>query len=205
MKRRPQRRTTKTRAGRPPRGSLASTSLATATGDIASLLEVLAAEYPALLPSVVEFLANSAARPGVLAFCKVLKVKDPASLPAVCAGLAHDLNRLEKRWRNLQAELGGDINLEGLAAFAERRAIRWAEVNGGSTKRSSGAVRVERLLSEAVQHARARAEIRAFLDEKPSPDGAAGARATIARIERRHRNAWRTPGPQNRCGWRSLK
>ncbi len=171
---------TKTRSSTKKRPRLPKPLPDMSPADVASLLEVVASESPGLLPSVVHTLASSSARPSVLTVCRYFRVSDPADLPDLARDLARDLTRLERRWRPETLEAP---NFEGLTAFADRRAIRWAEVV--QKKRPPGAVRTERLLRAAAESARARRELEEFLSEKSTSAGTAGALAMIRWRRRR--------------------
>ncbi len=122
-----------------------------------SVLELVASEYPGVLPFVVENLASSPARSVLMELASLFKVGSPAELAAVAVTAAQQLDRLErKRWTEPR-DVFGEVALSSraLEAFAKRRVERFENLLGTVPP---GLVRLDRKLKDAAGRARAAAQ-----------------------------------------------
>ncbi len=134
--------------------------------DVLSVVELLASEYPELVPTVVATLASSPARPVLLELLPLFQVKEPAELAAVAITTASQLDRLERRvrWTVPRDVLGAAaLPAQALAAFAKCRAGRWRN-RPAVRPEPSRLARVRRLLKEAAGLERARALVEECLN-----------------------------------------
>ncbi len=161
------------------------------TEDILALLTLLAGERPDLLPTVIEVMSESPARHAIMTLCHIasgsresVQPADLAEIWAILPGQIQRLDRAAHRWRHPDEVLYEGSRVEALAAFARHRLGRWRETQ--SKKPPRRWLRTGRRLQAAVELARTRAQVEAFLNEPASPDAAAGALALI-RSPRRNR------------------
>ncbi len=132
-------------------------------------LELVASEYPELLPFVVEGLAASPARREVLELVEVFGVRRPAELVEHGAAAAAQLDRLEllarRRWSTPRELIGANaLSASVLSRFADARAERWRR---RGRQRRPELVRIDRRLRAAAGKERAAAMVREFLSDSP--------------------------------------